>query len=531
MADTLSKLLSERAARAPGATALIYRDKQTTYYALDDEGRRLAQAFKDLGVTQGDRVALWLPNTPAWVACLFACARLGAIAIATNTRFRGAEMDDILARGTPKLIVLWPGFRDIDFLGIIEALETHALESLRGIVTYAEDGGNPLPQSIRGVPVFEYSRLIERDPLTEDFATPLGGCVMFTTSGTTKAPKFALHHQASISVHSQDVAAAFRYRERDTVALGALPFCGVYGLGSVLAPMSAGAPVVIASRFRAEETLAAMKRYRITSLNLTGDMVAQLLESANDVGVFSAIRFCGCGTGAPQLVGPAARRGLKIAGVYGSSEVQALFSRQDENGPIPERAQGGGFPVAATASIRVRDVQSGKLLPHGESGMLEIRAPSMLAAYFGDAAATAAALTGDGYVITGDLGYTLPDGRFMYLARIGDVLRLSGFLVNPQQIEEVVLEHPSVAACQVVGAQGPNGIHPVAFVLLKPAAALDEKDITSHCRRRMAPYKLPQRVIALDAFPTTDGPNGVKVQKAKLREMAAEFSGSAVAQS
>ncbi|MDO8597035.1 MAG: AMP-binding protein [Sulfuricaulis sp.] len=531
MAATLTQLLSEHAARAPGATALIYRDRPITYHALDDESRRVAQAFKDLGVTQGDRVALWLPNTPGWVACLFACARLGAVAIATNTRFRSAEMDDILLRSTPKLVVLWPGFRDIDFLGIIQALEPHALESLRGIMAYAEDGSAPLPHSIRGVPVFEYSRLIERDPLAEDFATPVSGCVMFTTSGTTKAPKFAVHSQASISVHAQDVASGFRYRERDTIALGVLPFCGVYGFATLMAPLSAGVPLVIASRFRAEETLVAMQRYRITSLNLTGDMVAQLLESANDERVFSTIRFCGCGTGAPQQVGPAARLGLKIAGVYGSSEVQALFSRQDENGPIPERAQGGGFPVAATASIRVRDIPSGNLLPHGEPGMLEMAAPSMLAAYFGDATATAAVLTCDGYLKTGDLGYTLGDGRFIYLARMGDALRLSGFLVNPQQIEEVVLEHPSVAACQVVGAQGPNSIRPIAFVLLKPAAALDEKAITAHCRKRMAPYKVPQRVIALDAFPLTNGPNGVKVRKARLREMAAELSGSAVAQS
>jgi fatty-acyl-CoA synthase len=155
--------------------------------------------------------------------------------------------------------------------------------------------------------------------------------------------------------------------------------------------------------------------------------------------------------------------------------------------------------------------------------MLEIRAPSILVKYFADEDATRQALTEDGYFRTGDLGYTQSDGRFVFLSRIGDVLRLSGFLVSPLEIEEIVAEHASIAACQVVGTEAEQGSRAVAFVLLRPGVALDELSVIEHCRARMARYKVPLRIFRVDEFPTTVGPNGVKVRKEALRELAREL--------
>ena len=526
VAHTLTGLLAAHARSRADAPALIYRDEPVSYAAFERESGQLARGLRDFGVGAGDRVAVWLPNTPAWIVALIACARLGAIAVATNTRFRSAEMADILERTAPKVLFLWPGFRQIDFLSILEDVPARSLRSLAAIVAYAEDGAQAPPQVFREIPVRAYREVTSSPLLGESAAAPDAGCVLFNTSGTTSAPKFVLHNQRSIVIHAHDVARAFRYLEPETVVLGVLPFCGVYGFVSMTAALAAGAPLVVTSAFNAHETLSAIERYRVTSMNLSGGMLAQVIELARDERAFASVRFCGSGTGAPQYAAPATAKGLTVTGLYGSSEVQALFSRQNERIALPERAQGGGLSVSTEARVRARNPETGALLPHGEHGMLEIRAPSMLMGYFADEAATAAALTEDGYFKTGDLGYTLPDGRFVYLARMGDTLRLSGFLVSPAQIEEVVTEYSGVAACQVVGIELEQGLRPIAFVVLAPGATFDEGAIIEHSRRRMARYKVPHRAFALERFPMTEGPNGFKVRKETLRELARNLCAS-----
>jgi fatty-acyl-CoA synthase len=106
------------------------------------------------------------------------------------------------------------------------------------------------------------------------------------------------------------------------------------------------------------------------------------------------------------------------------------------------------------------------------------------------------------------------------LSRIGDVLRLAGFLVNPMEIEAVLDTHPAVAASQVVGIDGPRGPRPVAFVVPKSSDALDEAALIAHCAKQIAQFKVPHHVLPIDAFPFTPSANGNKIQKAKLREMA-----------
>jgi fatty-acyl-CoA synthase len=143
-----------------------------------------------------------------------------------------------------------------------------------------------------------------------------------------------------------------------------------------------------------------------------------------------------------------------------------------------------------------------------------------MAGYHGNPEATRDALTGDGFYRSGDLGYTLADGRFVFLTRIGDALRLGGFLVSPMEIEAVVQETPGIAACQVVGVPQAGGLVPIAFVVLQHGAAMDEATVIAHVAARLARYKVPLRVFPVDAFPVTPGANATKIQKGKLREMA-----------
>jgi len=238
---------------------------------------------------------------------------------------------------------------------------------------------------------------------------------------------------------------------------------------------------------------------------------------------FPSARFFGYAMFSPALVDLPARadaRGLTLVGLYGMSEVQALLSRQSEYAPLAERMLGGGKPVAAEAKVRACDPVSGAVLPHGTAGEIEFKVPSMMVGYFENEEANRIATTADGWFRSGDLGYTTADGRFVFVARLGDALRLSGFLVSPAEIEDVLQQHPSVAGAQVVGVDTAAGVKPVAFVIVRAGAVFDERALIAHCAARIAKFKVPLRVCALDAFPVTPGANATKIQKAKLREKA-----------
>jgi fatty-acyl-CoA synthase len=514
-ADTLPAFL----AAAPGA--LLDRDRPLAYAALADESARLAGALRELGVRAGDRVALWLPNVPAWLALLFACARLGAIAVSVNTRFKSHEVADIVGRSRAKLLCFWPSFHHLDFGGILAGCDPAALSALEALLLYEEDGA--APAVLIGKPAHRYRKLIERAPLAEDASRPEAGCIMFTTSGTTKAPKFVLHDQKTLIRHAADVAADFGYTAAQAKILLTAPLCGVFGFCNAMAAIAAGRPLLMYPGFDALEAARAVQRHAITHTNATDEMIQQMLAAVGGPRPFPSAQFFGYAAFSPALADLPARaeaRGLRLVGLYGMSEVQALFARRSESAPLPARALAGGRPVSADAGVRPRDPETGEVLPHGAAGELEFQAPSRMLRYFEDEKANRAATTGDGWFRSGDLGHTAPDGSFVFIARLGDALRLSGFLVSPAEIEDVLQQHASVQSAQVVGVDTAAGVKPVAFVIPTAGAVFDEPALIAYCAARIAKFKLPLRVCALDAFPVTPGANATKIQKAKLRERA-----------
>jgi fatty-acyl-CoA synthase len=160
------------------------------------------------------------------------------------------------------------------------------------------------------------------------------------------------------------------------------------------------------------------------------------------------------------------------------------------------------------------------MLPLGTSGELWIDAPSRFIEYLDDASATERALDADGMFRTGDLA-RLSDAGFVYEARIGDAMRLGGYLVSPEEIEAVIQAEPGVAAVQVVAASGgdPDPV-PVAFVRPVNGAEVDGACLRTRCLEQLARFKVPQLIVMVEAFPIIESPNGVKVQRVRLREMA-----------
>ncbi len=516
--QTLSELLARRV--AAGGIAIIDRDVAIYPATLELESRRVAQGLHDLGVREGDRVALWLPNVPAWLISLFACARLGAIVVAVNTRFRSNEIADIVGRSGAKVLIYWPGFRHIDFDGILRDAGVPTLDGLQAIVAYSEPGDETIDHQGLGKPVVAYRDLAQRPPYVRDHARPDLGCLIFTTSGTTKLPKFVLHSQASIASHAMEAARGFGFDAPGVRGLLPVPMCGTFGMSNALMPFAVAKPLVMIPTFDAQAAAQAIHTHQVTHLPATGDIVAQLCAAAAEPTPYPSVRMV-LGVRAGQAA-PAQARGLTLVGIYGSSEMQAVLSRQPLHAPPAQREIGGGKLVNATTQVRACDTETGRILPHGEHGELEFKGSSCMMGYYGNAEASAAVFTQDGFFRSGDLGYTVADGEYVFLSRMGDVLRLAGFLVNPLEIEAVLDAHPTVDQSQVVGIDGPRGPVPVAFVLPTRGAAVDEAALIAHCKQQIANYKVPHHVLPIAAFPFTASANGNKIQKAKLREMAAQ---------
>lgn len=522
MADSLTDFLDALPAQRP---AIAYGAQTLTVGELAAASRRVAGGLRRLGIGPGDRVALWLPNIPAWLECFFACARLGAIAVSVNTRFRSREIEDIVGRAGCRALVLWPGFKGIDFRGILAAADPAALASVQQLVVYGE-GADEADFGLPGRRTLPYAALRSGAEDSAPAAPADSRCVIFTTSGTTKAPKFVCHAQEGVVRHARDVAAGFGLDQPGARVLQALPLCGVFGFTQALGALAGGATMRMLPLFDAAEAAAALHDEAITHANGGDDMLDRLLAARAEPQPFPALRFFGYARFNPaldDLVERAQQRGVRACGLYGMSEVHALYALQPPELPAAERAKAGGALVSPAAEVRICDPDSGAVLPTGAQGEIELKGPSLLREYFGDAPATAAAFH-DGWFRTGDLGYLDGPRRFCFVARIGDVLRLGGFLTSPQEIEAVLEAHPGVQGAQVVGATFGREPVAVAYLVARPGAMLDEAALHDWCKARLASYKVPRRFIAIDAFPTTPSANGTKIQRARLRAMAAELA-------
>lgn len=521
--STIPALVDAAAAAAGDAPAIHYGNETIGYRGLARRSRGVARALAALGIGAGDRVALWLPNTPAYLVLCIACARLGAIVVAVNTRYRAAEVEDVVARTRARVLALWPDFRGIDFPAILADVAADALSSLDLVIEYQEQGGGR-NVSIAGTRTIAYRDLELAATAAPTSVSAETGCNIFTTSGTTRSPKLVLHSHGSIALHARDVSKDFRLTGQPAVMAVALPLAGVFGFASAMAALAAATPIVLMSAFDAERMASLMGRHRVTHFNATDDMIVRLLDATGDDGIFHRtvmVGYAAFNAGLEDIVKRAEARGLRLIGLWGMSEMQALVARRDPGSDADVRGKAGGRLVSASARARVRDPESGRLLAAGEAGELEITGPSRMREYFENPQATEKAITEDGYVRSGDLAVMEPDGGFEFLARMGDVLRLGGFLVSPLEIESELAGHASVDSAQVVAVPTAEGERAVAFVKPRAGAAIAAEVLRAHCGRRLAGYKVPATIVAIDEFPVTVSANGVKIQRTKLRERAA----------
>ncbi|MGY2082773.1 AMP-binding protein [Blastococcus sp. SYSU DS0539] len=521
---TFPAMLEWLAAERGDDLCLVDGDRATTFAELDDRARRLAAGLADLGVGRGDVVAVWLPNTTAWVELEFAAARLGALVLSVNTKLRSHDVSQLLHQGRADVLVLWPSFHGIDFLGMLDRLAEDPPDSLRHVVLM----GDPVPPERVPAGLRDrarpYEDLFGAGRHEECAAAPELPSNAFTSSGTTSAPKLVLHDQQALVRHAHAVAGAFGYRAADAVVLGMLPFCGVFGFNTLIAAMAAGRPLVIQAVFDGEEAVGLIERHRVTHTTGADEMLRRILAAAEPAARIGSLRegaFASFGGDPHALVAAAQALGTTFFQTYGSSEVQALMTYPAPDADVARRSLGGGVPVDPDISFRVRDTTTGELVPEGEGeGEIEIAGPNVSIGYLHQPEATARSRTDDGWFRTGDLGRQLPGRDLVYLARLGDALRLGGFLVGPREIESYLETLPGVGAAQVVGVTREDGDVAVAFVLGDGSHPLAEDELLAACKADLARFKVPRRVLVVDEFPTTRSANGDKIQRVRLRETA-----------
>jgi fatty-acyl-CoA synthase len=474
-------------------------------------------AAHDIG--KGDVIAVWLVNRVEWMALLFAAARLGAIAAAVNTRYRGAEIAHLLRLSGARLMVVEATFRSIDFAAILADIATRDAPALEKLAVLGTGEIAAVWPCVR-FDAFETS-YPPAPPPRQEVDLPV---LLYTTSGTTKGPKLVAHSQRTLAGHAFSVAHALELSPQRHALLAMLPFCGTFGMTSLLAFLAAGVTIHVLDAFEAALALNIMREQPITHAFGSDEMYRRILALTDDAQPFPRAELFGFAAFQPgwrEFALAAEARGLPLCGLYGSSEVQALFSIGRRDATVADRIEGGGWPMSPEAVVRVRDTETGEIANAGVSGELEIKAPSRFLGYFNDPQATSEAIVRDGFFRTGDIGRLRGDGSFIYETRAGDAMRLGGFLVAPGEIEDELKACFGVADAQVVAVDLGGRARCVAFVI--PGQTPPQQDtLTAHLRARLAAFKVPVRIYLVDAFPVTDSANGVKIQRGKLRAMAME---------
>jgi len=353
--------------------------------------------------------------------------------------------------------------------------------------------------------------------------------VAFTTSGSTGRPKLAAHRGSGVLGHAVADAAAIGLATGDVLLCG-VPLAGTFGFSAAMAALGGGATVLLEPVFDADGVLDDMASHRVSHV-VGGDDLGLRLERAwrrrpRDL---PAWRWWGAANFQGRLAELAqwAERsfGTATTGLYGSSEVFALTAMWPADEPAPRRWEGGGRVVTPEILVRAADPDTGAVLAAAQEGELQFLGPNVVDGYLGNPEAAARAFTEDGWFRSGDLGYVVEQGVFVYTCRMGDALRLRGFLVDPSEMEARLAEHPGVDTAKVVGIPGPDGgTRAIGFVVPAEAASPGPQELREWCGATLAKFKVPDAVHLIDAMPTIASPNGNKILKTTLVEWAQERS-------
>ncbi|HEX4820156.1 MAG TPA: long-chain fatty acid--CoA ligase [Acidimicrobiales bacterium] len=460
------------------AVALVNRGRTTTYGELRTRVGELRGALVGLGLEPGDRVAIVCGNNGYFVSAYLAVLGAGLVAVPLNPTSPPKELQREIAAVAARAAVVGPTARPS--FDKIDRSEVPTLE---------------FPLAVEDLEPADPVPIVERDE--SDLA------VLMFTSGTAGSPKAAmLTHGNLLANLEQMQAQAARAQNEHDVTLGVLPLFHIFGLNVVLGlTLYVGARVVLIERFDPTSALEAITRHGVTIVPGAPAMWSAWASSPEATReAFATVRIAA--SGAAKLSLEIAERceerfGVTIAEGYGLTEASPVVTSSTG---VASKPGSIGVPIPGV-QLRLVDSEGDDVLV-GDAGELWVKGPNVFQGYWNDPEATARAITPDGWLRTGDIAVVDDDGALFLVDRAKDLIIVSGFNVYPAEVEDVLLLHPAVEACAVVGVSHPHtGESVKAYVTLLEGEVVEEDSLIAFCAERLARYKCPTKVMFVDELP------------------------------
>jgi fatty-acyl-CoA synthase len=527
---TIGDLVDSRA-EVSGADALVMPGVRLTYPQLSAQTDQFAAGLRALGVGPGDRVGILMPNTADYVRALIGIAKLGAIAVPINGRFKVQECSHVIGHGDVSVLLVASDPNGTDYSALVsEVFPTLAggqpgnlalagAPLLRYVVDFCGNAPGFLSRAdfeagARSVPVAEV-RALQQRVRVRDVA------LLMYTSGTTANPKGCLLTHEAVTRQAGNVARSrFLLTEADSF-WDPLPLFHCGGIIPMLGCFSVGAKYCHAGFFEAGAALATISAERCTVLYPAFETIwLAVLDHPNFASTdLSSVRLIQNIATPERLAQFEARMPwARQVTSYGSTECATNLTLPLPDDPYDVRIGTLGRPMEGM-EIKIVDPDTGADVPAGIMGELCFRGYSSFEGYYKDPAQTAAAIEPDRWFHTGDRAKVDEAGNLIYGGRLKDMLKVGGENVAALEVEDYLARHPAVGIVQVVGAPDARyGEVPAAFIQLTPGAQLTEQEIVDFCLGSIASYKIPRYVRFVTGWPMS----GTKVQKFVLKERIAQ---------
>ncbi|WP_151526411.1 AMP-binding protein [Serinicoccus kebangsaanensis] len=521
--ETIGESLDRTAAEHGTREALVdvASGRRWTYAELVSDVNLLARAFIAAGVRTGDRVGIWAPNCPEWTLVQFATAKIGAILVNINPAYRAHELAFVLRQAGVRSLVVAPEFKGTRYPDVVEEVRGECPDLVQVLVV----GGEGWDDFLAGAHQVSPERLAELQATLR----PEEPINIQYTSGTTGFPKGATLSHHNILNNGYFVGEGCRYTERDVICIP-VPFYHCFGMvmGNLAAITHGASMVIPGPGFDPAATLRAVREEQCTSLYGVPTMFIaelELIESDDD---FSLEDLASVRTGimAGSLCPASVMRSLVDAGVrgmticYGMTETSPVSTQTAPSDPFAKKVGTVGR-VMPHLEVQIVDPSSREVVPRGEPGEFCTKGYSVMLGYWEEPERTAEVVR-DGWMATGDIGVMDDEGYVEITGRIKDMVIRGGENIYPREVEEFLYTHPDVVDAQVVGVPDERyGEELMAWVRLREGAEpLTPDALKEFCNGKLAHYKIPRHVQAIDEFPmTVTG----KVRKVELRERGEEL--------
>lgn len=534
---TFGSLPETMAERFPDREALVFGDQRLTFSQVNDEIDRVARGFIAVGIKPGDKVALWLMNQPEWIFIMFALAKVGAIQVPVNTRFRTHDLSYLLKQSDCAFVITHDTSGPVDFLGMVREvlrvpdsghwIEDPGFPKMRGVIVLSDQAQ---PGTIGWADVLAQSAAVPQRELRShtDHPDPQDTAFIMYTSGTTGMPKGVMHSHNLLRLI--EFRAAHMDMSENDIILNYLPLFHLFGYSEgALLSMLTGAKQILMATFDPDEAMRLVEAEKVTMMHgfethLKDLVEAQARQQCDTSSLTKGIFAAGMQSATPIFKKAFATfPTLRPITGFGMSEVGVgvTLGALDDN--LSQRAESSGGTMD-DHEVRIVDPESGDDQPVGVPGELLVKGYSVMRGYYNKPEETAKCFDADGWFHTGDTACWRDDGYIRFLGRYKDMLKVGGENVDPMEVEGLLLEHSDVHQIAVVALPDARlGEVPVAFIQRVSRSDATETAIIDYCRGKVASFKIPRHVMFVDEFPMT---SSGKIRKVELREIAAkEFAG------